>query len=593
MKIKLLILLFYCAAAFGESPFSSEAYMKRFMMFQAWYQQLPFNPDQNFISFIDERRPLSNALRDKWLYELARMKNWKTYKRHYVASNDPNLQCFALIAEYHEGNQAQALAQAKALWLSPTSLPASCNPIFEVLRKTTLFNDDLITARIALALSHQNLALARYLLKQFNPAKKQEEQVLLSIYQTPKKITALSSSPLHEIFYLYGLKRILSTNLHKAAQIWALEKTQKILKTPKQQDFLTQLAMLKAIKHEPDTTRWFSKIKPAYYHERLLEWQIRHALMQKDYTQVLRLIYLIENKHLPDWQYWRARALEAQGKQHLAEKIYRKLAQRRHYYGFLASARLKQNPQFEHEIRAYNLRILKPYQPILNEISFYFRTGQKRQASQVIHHFASELPKDYQSALAWWVETKLRWHAKSVQLGDNEKLQNQLALRFPLIYQNIVSAQAKTRQLPPELIYAIMRQESVYREDIVSNAGALGLMQMMPATAKLMSKIYKIHFKDKKELFQQDKNITLGSAYLADLAKKFNNHPILMAAAYNAGPGKVKHWLHEFEGDDIDRFIEIIPWQETRNYLKNVLAYYVVYQYRLQKKIVIPVLVAK
>jgi soluble lytic murein transglycosylase len=168
--------------------------------------------------------------------------------------------------------------------------------------------------------------------------------------------------------------------------------------------------------------------------------------------------------------------------------------------------------------------------------------------------------------------------------SDNEELINQLRLRFPLPFHPNVRQLSQDYQIPMELIYAIMRQESGFREDVVSSAGAHGLMQVMPSTAHLIAAREKISYNDKKQLLMPKKNITLGAAYLKDLSKRFANNVILMVAAYNAGPRQVHYWLQHKSPEEMDIWIETLPWRETRNYLKNVLSFYAVYQYRMQHK---------
>ena len=109
-------------------------------------------------------------------------------------------------------------------------------------------------------------------------------------------------------------------------------------------------------------------------------------------------------------------------------------------------------------------------------------------------------------------------------------------------------------------------------------------MQIMPNTAKDISKSEKIAYKIKPQLLLSDKNINIGVAYLKQLAKRFDNHPILMAAAYNAGPKQVNNWLKTNPPNEMDIWIETLPWLETRNYLKNIIAFYAVYQYRLRER---------
>ena len=105
----------------------------------------------------------------------------------------------------------------------------------------------------------------------------------------------------------------------------------------------------------------------------------------------------------------------------------------------------------------------------------------------------------------------------------------------------------------------------------------------MPATAKLVARMAKIPYYHPDQLFTSQHNITIGIAYLATLAKRFSSHPILMAAAYNAGPSNVAYWLRSYPPKQMDIWIETLPFPETRNYLKNVVAFYTVYEYRMQK----------
>lgn len=97
-------------------------------------------------------------------------------------------------------------------------------------------------------------------------------------------------------------------------------------------------------------------------------------------------------------------------------------------------------------------------------------------------------------------------------------------------------------------------------------------------------KIHRIAYSNRVQLFLTPKNITLGVAYLRQLANHLDNHPLLMVAAYNAGPRQVNTWLNVQPLQQADIWIECIPYYETRNYVKNVMAFYAVYQYRLNQK---------
>jgi soluble lytic murein transglycosylase len=435
-----------------------------------------------------------------------------------------------------------------------------------------------------LALDKRNVSLARYLLKRYKKPRLMDHQLLVMIQQNPAQIVQLKPGELHDHFYLYGLKRLVSVNMNQALKIWDRTETRKMLPLPLQQSFIAHVVLYKAMRGNDDADIWFAKVKPAFYSDVLLEWKIRLALKRQQWQDVEKLINHYQDKENLCWQYWLARAKEETGKTEEAHAIYQSVAANRHYYGFLASMRLHKNFSFQNESIAINKRILKSWQPFTDNIRQLYNNKQTLQASRLLNDFLLELPLEDKSALISWVDNELQWHAKSLYLSSNKELNNQLNLRFPLPFGNAVTAYSKNYQVPMELIYAIIRQESGFREDVVSSAGARGLMQVMPGTAKVVAKLEKIAFNDTNQLFLSQKNINIGVAYLRHLGKQFSKNFILMAAAYNAGPRQVNYWLKTHSPKEADIWIETLPWYETRNYLKNIISFYAVYQYRMQHK---------
>ncbi|MFC3907812.1 transglycosylase SLT domain-containing protein [Legionella dresdenensis] len=582
------LVCFYLAASLFALPswsgdISGQAYTERFNNYLKWRQNLPAQPDSEFLAFISDDTPLAVKLRERWLYQLARQKNWGEFSKYYKPTDDIGLQCFAGLADYYQDRQAQAFEIAKPLWLSAESRPQACNQLFDLMLKSDNFDEKLLSQRINLALEKRNLALARYLLKQYRQPRHKDEQLLVTIHQNPARITQVTSGDLHDEFYLYGLKRMVAINMDKAIQYSRNDQAKKLLSPAQKQAFLAHVALYKAMRNHDDASDWFSKVQSSYYTDILLDWQIRYALKRLQWKEVKKLASY-QDPESPCWQYWLARAEEATGDSAKAKEIYQKLAETRNYYGFLASLHLNKKPAFCNENPIKNMALLKPYQPVIDNIKSLYFSKQTVEASRMLNDFVSELPKEDKSAVIYWVSNELQWHGKAIYLSSNEQLNNQLALRFPLAHHETVSAYAKSYQLPAEFIYAIIRQESTFRDDVVSSAGARGLMQIMPQTASQVAKREKIAYTDKAQLFSTQKNINIGAAYLKHLAKRFRYHPILVAAAYNAGPRQVNYWLKNHPPKQIDIWIETLPWQETRNYLKNVLAFYAVYQYRMQQK---------
>jgi|GEM_PF-552834 len=149
---------------------------------------------------------------------------------------------------------------------------------------------------------------------------------------------------------------------------------------------------------------------------------------------------------------------------------------------------------------------------------------------------------------------------------------------FPHAYAPFVSKYSKDFGVPAEFIWGIMRSESQYKRDVVSPVGALGLMQVMPGTALKVARLLGDKDFIPHTLIQPEIAIRIGSKYLQRMMNQFQGNLPLVAAAYNAGPHRVRSWLASFGELDTDEFIEHIPYLETRNYVKKVLMYDLIYQ---------------
>lgn len=568
----------------GEAS-SGQPYIDKFMTYIQWSQQLPNTPNTEFITFIDNPSPLTHKLREKWLYQLARNKDWVNYSKYYQQSSDLNLQCYEQTALYQQGQHAQVIKNITPIWLRGYSQPNACNELFNQLLTNHEISNELILQRIALALESRNLSLAIYLLKQHNPSLLNESYVLTDIHKNPTRVTRLKPGSLHSVFYLYGLKLLVLHHMDLAIRIWEDPKSKIMMSHNEQQSFLAYTALYKAMRNQDDAEYWLSKVKPAFYTEVLLDWEIRYAIAHKNWQKLVFLIEHSHNKDIPAWQYWLARAYSALGENTKSTAIYQTLGSKRQYYGFLANLQLNKSLNFENEPVNTDIHALDIYKPIIDHIKDLYTTHQFWLASRWLNDFSSELPKDEKSALAHWVAEELHWNGKSVYLGNNDELNNQLSLRFPLAYREIIETFANRYQVEEPLIYAMIRQESTFFDDIVSSAGANGLMQIMPITAKVVAKIANIPYTNTKELFLSKVNINIGVAYLKQLSHQYHAHPVLMVAAYNAGPRQVNYWLKNHKPREIDIWIETLPWQETRNYIKNVISFYAIYQFRLKQKV--------
>jgi len=151
-------------------------------------------------------------------------------------------------------------------------------------------------------------------------------------------------------------------------------------------------------------------------------------------------------------------------------------------------------------------------------------------------------------------------------------------IAFPEGFGDVIRSNADKNSLNPFLIHAIIKEESAYKPDAVSRAGAIGLMQLMPSTGSRMSK--ETGFKDysSSSLYRSEVNISLGSRYMKKLIGDSKGKIPIAIASYNAGPNAVSEWASRYGTEQMDEFIERIPYSETRNYVKKVLRSYDVYE---------------
>jgi hypothetical protein len=149
---------------------------------------------------------------------------------------------------------------------------------------------------------------------------------------------------------------------------------------------------------------------------------------------------------------------------------------------------------------------------------------------------------------------------------------------FPRQYQDLVAAYSREHEVDPGLVLALIREESFFRSDVRSPANAYGLMQLLHGTARQVADGSGLKVKA-KDLYDPEINIRLGLQYLKTLLDKYDGRLYLALAAYNAGPHRVDQWLQDFPDADEEEFIEMIPFSETRNYVKNILRNYFFYKY--------------
>ena len=319
----------------------------------------------------------------------------------------------------------------------------------------------------------------------------------------------------------------------------------------------------------------------------LVEARIRQALRAANWNDVLVLIHLLPAaaRESPRWRYWKARVL-AQSDQaterKIATDILLELSRERTFYGFISADILGRAYHYQDQPRpvtAQQIHVLEQT-PGLQRALELFALGQRAQARRE-WYFTTAALSGAEREIAAQVALRWGWYKVAIQSLIDAGARNQLNFRFPLGYRDSFLTQARRSNIPLSWGLAIARQESAFMPDARSPSGALGVMQLLPATARQVAKQLGVRYAHSGSLTQPALNIQLGTHYLGQMLRKFANNRIVASAAYNAGPNRVSRWLNPALPFDV--WIESIPIEETRLYVQNVLMFASIYSRKLAR----------
>ena len=535
--------------------------------------------------------PLADSLRTKWLKHLARTKQWQTYLDNYTPQEDVSLQCNQLLARIKTNNNSLLLEDIRSVWLSGSSLPPVCDPAFKLLYQSDLMNNELVWQRIQLAMERSNTGLANYLSKYLDGYYKQWAANWIKVHNNPAKYirnptfedTALSRQVLR-----HGITRLARININNAIDNWELLQKRYSFTPGERADIDRIIAIRAARKNNPRTIELMDKISPFNVDDEVFQWRLVTALENNDWHKLYEwtdgVPSIEELKYR--WFYWHARALENIGEQEKAKRIYAAIANKRDYYGFLASDRLGNAYHMEHKPLPND----SEEQEKIRNIPAIKRAAELRAIKETYAarrewNYALHLMTNYQKEIAARLAADQGWHDVAIVSLGSAHSYDDLEVRFPIPYESLISKNAGKRQLDPAWMYALVRSESAFIEDVKSPAGAMGLMQVMPQTGRDTAKSMGLkHFKT-AHLLEAEKNVPIGSTYLRQMLDKFGGNMTLATAAYNAGPQRVKSWLPKTGCMDADIWVELIPFNETRTYVRRVMFFASIYDWRLRKDV--------
>jgi soluble lytic murein transglycosylase len=531
---------------------------------------------------------LYQSIRHRYLTNAGKTKRWQDFIAiSPELPNDITLQCFYYRAQLAQNKTDIAYQGAEKLWLYGRSRPKECDPLFKAWERAGHRSQTLLWSRMLLAFNSSEFSLLRYLTSK-TTAHQTEAQRLLSVYKDPRILRHsnrfMAKAPIYGDIVNAGLRRLARKDLEQAITLYlTYEKAHRFsdYQAAKLGRYLIRRVL---ILQEQSLKPFVDQRLASIDSDDLKELRLRWAIRENDTQTFNTLLPLMTKDKLAKdrWQYWLS---QSQTAQNTKQEILSQLAQQRNFYGFTAANLLAQNVQLQHQDTAPNavLSATLPDDLGLARVVELLALDKLIDARAEWVLLLSRHNKTMQAQYALLAQRNL-WHDLGVQASIQGQLWSDMNLRFPLAEKDAFDQASQQASVDIDEIRAIARRESAFYPYATSGAGARGLMQLMPATAKEVARRNGIEYRGLRSLYDVEINTQLGSHYYASLLKRFDNNRVLATAAYNAGPHRVNSWLAQSNGQlDVMAFIESIPFTETREYVQAVLSYRVIYQIRQGK----------
>ncbi len=547
-------------------------------------------------SFLEEYDdgPLATRLRVAWLSTLQRKGRSDSFLKYYQNESSASLQCYFLSAKIRhnqiEENKEQYINQIRDLWLVGTSQPTQCDPLFKWYEDQGYLTTEQVWERISLVMDKGNSRLANYLAKKLPESEKKQAKLWLEVHRSPqsklRSKALLKDNHLNRQIIRHGLKRLARKDLTAAHNLWLDIQDNYAFGSDLHDEVERRFALRAAYRHDDRATTWMYQLPKELIDPSTGMWRARSAIRSLDWDLVLRGIAMLreEEKTEPQWQYWKARALSEKGLQTDAKLLYEKIASERSYYGFLAADKLSLSYNIVDEPVQYDAKELEK----ISQTPSIIRAGELLMVDQLTDarrewNYATKNYSLRQNQIAASLAHQWNWHDYAIRTIAKGQYFDDLEIRFPTPFNKQVNKYSSKRSLEPAFVYGIIRRESAFNPQARSPVGARGLMQLMPATAKQVSKQLKIRAPTRQDLYTPSFNINLGSKYIGDMLNRFNGHRALASAAYNAGPHRVYAWLPEKKELPADVWVDTIPFTETREYVRAILAYTAMFEWKLNQ----------
>ena len=509
------------------------------------------NADSQVMTFLNQYQgtALADRMRNDWLLVLGKRKDWSRFDIEYpkfVLDDDTQVKCYALQSKLAQGeNPTKVSIDARAILLDPRYFGQACQ--------------ELVPALVAAGgmTQSEGKAIGRAATEMgFDTMSRRlgGEDPIADIVKAAKTDPAKAFKDFSQNASRYSKEN--------QAVAWGV------------------IGQFLAKKLDPNADDAYRLQQGLGYNELLStegqEWKVRAGLRAKDWTLVKNAIEgmnpAVRSKD-PAWTYWYARALKVDGQNEKARDNLELLAEQYHFYGQLAREDLGKSNQVPARTKVSDAEI-----ELMSQRKGFIR-GERLYAMNLRFEGNREWNwelrnmTDKQLLASAEYAKRIGLYDRVVNTADRTKQEHDFSLRYPTPYRDELSPIAKQIDLNLAWTYGLIRQESRFIMNASSSVGASGLMQVMPNTAKYVAKKIGMTAYTNDKLVDTNTNLTLGSNYLNMVLADLDGSWVLASAAYNAGPSRSKTWREKLTSPTEGAiFAETIPFNETRAYVKNVLA---------------------
>ncbi len=524
----------------------------------------------------------AERLRGEWLKVLGKRGEWAEFEREHAlyAPQDLEIDCYDWLRRLDD-KQASTEEAMRAMWREPREWPQGCGRLADRLGQGGGIAVADVWRRVRMLFEAGQITAAKTTLGYLPRRESPDERLLAEAAREPKRLLErlpkrIGKKPLREVAVLAVL-RYARADPGGAAR--ALERIAARLPEDERGYLWGRIAYEAAREHHPQALEWYGRAPASDFDDNQRAWLARAGLRAGRWDVVRDAIEAMPAamRGEPAWTYWYGRALSAEGQPTRARDYYLRIAGRTDFYGLLAAEEL-----------GYAAGLpATAHVPTEDEVAAAGdNAGMKRALELIRLGIRTEGVREWQFATRRFDDTRLlaasemarraQVYDRSIQAADRTVRQHNFGLRYPTPFREVFSEYAKTYGLDEAWVLGLVRQESRFITEARSEAGAAGLMQVMPRTARYVAR--KIGLRDyrPKSMTEVQTNVTLGTGYLKMVLDQLG-HPVLASAAYNAGPARARRWRDPARTLEGAAYVETIPFPETRDYVKKVMANAVFY----------------